>query len=156
MGETARREVTVLTEEELRKLALPEPPTPESMGRLNEKIAGDPMLGLRLMKSLIEKPGSWALLFTLTPGQEAALAGTGTDVGGFVQAIDNVLLLGPVGQVTLQVTGPDSGVPTEEGETDNPWYVPDKVTVKVEGQTQSGPQGGTEQVTGSVAVEWHF
>ncbi|WP_301177271.1 hypothetical protein [Actinomadura geliboluensis] len=156
MGTIAQREVTVLTDDELRKLALPEPPTPESMGRLSAKLAGDPMLGLRVMKSLIEKPGSWAVLFTLTPEQEAGLSDTSTDVSGFVQAIDNVPLLGPVGQVTFRLTGPDSGIPTQEGESDNPWYVPDKVTIKVEGEVQSTPQGNSGHVGGSVAVEWHF
>lgn len=119
--------------EELARLTARAPVSADSVGLLNRKLAGDPQLGMRVVRALVENPQSWDQLFTLDDEHKAALSAaqersrTAPMTGLIAKSL---VFQDELAQVMIVVTTPDSGIPVTESETDNPWFVPDKFELK--------------------------
>lgn len=150
--------VAPLSPEELQALTNRSPLTRENFGALNEKLSSDPVLALRVAKSLIDAPESWDKLFTLDESKRNDLIaqedrpGSSSSMSQLIDALGG--MQEDLSQVTLQVSGPDDGIPVEEAE--NPWYAPDAFKVEVKAQTETGHEGTTTGGSVSASLEWHF
>ena len=136
---------------ELNDLASRAPVSQDSVDRLNRRFAADPLLGLRVVRTLVDDPATWADLFALDDEHSSALS----DVRERSRAVPMSRLLDKataftedLAEVTMVVITPHDGIPLEEEES-NPWFVPDKLEIKGSADTDG-------KATVSATVTWNF
>lgn len=124
--------------DELAGLTSRAPVSAQSVDNLNKLFAADPVLGLRVVNTLVDDPSNWDQLFALDEEHKASLADVQersrtAPMSRLVKKAS--VFTDDLSQVTIVIITPETGVPTIEAESDNPWFVPDKLEVKVSGDT---------------------
>lgn len=122
----------------------------QSVEELNRQFAADPVLGLRVVRTLVDDPSSWDQLFTLDDEHRAALSVQQRSRTAPMSRLvgKTAVFAEDLSQVTIVISTPDSGIPVAESETD-PWFVPDKLEVKGEADTDG-------KVKVSATLTWTF
>jgi hypothetical protein len=139
-------------EQEMAALVGRPPLSPGSVEDLNRQLAKDPVLGLRVVRTLVDDPAAWDRLFALDDARRASLGGVAerSRSAPMSRLVEKVAVLADdLARVTIVVTSPDTGMPLEEAEEKNPWWVPDQLDLKLKTDT-------TGVSSAELDVQWKF